>query len=79
MSYRNSNDVRALVGDDNALESGILPALEQYNVEQFVVASLPDNQQVRLEPLSIAPLSLANACFYSIAPPNMRNRCSRII
>ena len=41
-----SNDVRALIGDDNALEAGILPALQQYNIEQFVVASLPDNQQV---------------------------------
>ena len=78
MPYRNSNDVRALVGDDNALESGILPALEQYNIEQFVVASLPDNQQVRSEPLSIAPLVTAYGRFYLTAP-NMRNRSGRII
>lgn len=38
-----SNDVRALVGDDSALESGILPALEQYNLEQLVVAALPSS------------------------------------
>jgi len=40
------NDVRALVGDDEALEAGILPALEQYNVEQFIVADLPDKTQL---------------------------------
>ncbi|ORY76227.1 F-actin-capping protein subunit alpha [Leucosporidium creatinivorum] len=33
-------DVRTIVGDDAALESGILPALEQYNTEQFIVVDL---------------------------------------
>lgn len=39
--------MRALVGDDEALEAGILPALQKYNVEQLIVADLPDKQQVR--------------------------------
>ncbi|KAL8277546.1 hypothetical protein RQP46_009978 [Phenoliferia psychrophenolica] len=33
-------DVRTIIGDDAALETGILPALEQYNTEQLVVVDL---------------------------------------
>lgn len=36
------NDVRMLVGDDESLEAGVLPALQQYNLEQFTVAEVPD-------------------------------------
>ncbi|KAI0264027.1 F-actin capping protein, alpha subunit [Gloeopeniophorella convolvens] len=35
------NDVRTLIGDDESLETGVLPALQQYNLEQFTVADLP--------------------------------------
>ena len=34
-------DVRMLVGDDESLEAGVLPALQQYNLEQFTVAEVP--------------------------------------
>lgn len=44
------NDVRALVGDDGALEAGILPALQKYNVDQLIVADLPDGQQLMICP-----------------------------
>jgi capping protein alpha len=30
-----------LVGDDESLEAGVLPALQQYNLEQFTVAEVP--------------------------------------
>jgi capping protein alpha len=35
------NDVRVLIGDDESLETGILPALTQYNLEQLTVAEVP--------------------------------------
>ncbi|KAI0250971.1 F-actin capping protein alpha subunit [Lactifluus subvellereus] len=35
------NDVRTLIGDDESLETGVLPALQQYNLEQFIVAEVP--------------------------------------
>ena len=43
-------DLRVLVDDDAALETGIAPALEAYNIEQLIVASSssPDQHQVRL-------------------------------
>lgn len=34
-------DVRMLVGDDESLEAGVLPALQKYNLEQFTVAEVP--------------------------------------
>ncbi|GAA5976156.1 hypothetical protein JCM5350_000333 [Sporobolomyces pararoseus] len=34
------NDLRSLVQDDQALEQSILPALKQYNLEQYVVSTL---------------------------------------
>lgn len=35
------NDVRVLIGDDESLETGVLPALMQYNIEQLTVAEVP--------------------------------------
>jgi len=35
------NDVRTLIGDDESLETGILPVLQQYNLEQFTIAEVP--------------------------------------
>ncbi|KAI9463806.1 F-actin capping protein alpha subunit [Russula earlei] len=35
------NDVRVLIGDDESLETGVLPALRQYNLEQLTVAEVP--------------------------------------
>ncbi|KAF8340339.1 F-actin-capping protein subunit alpha [Cantharellus anzutake] len=36
------NDVRAIVRNDELLRTGILPALEQYNVEQLITVKVPD-------------------------------------
>jgi len=35
------NDVRAIVSDDASLQTGILPALEEYNVAQFITVDVP--------------------------------------
>ncbi|KAI0287971.1 F-actin capping protein alpha subunit [Russula brevipes] len=35
------NDVRVLIGDDESLETGVLPVLQQYNLEQLTVAEVP--------------------------------------
>jgi hypothetical protein len=34
-------DVRAIVNDDDTLEEGILPALQEYNLAQFIVVDVP--------------------------------------
>jgi len=34
-------DIRVLIGDDESLETGVLPALQQYNLEQLTVAEVP--------------------------------------
>lgn len=36
------NDLRPIVGDDNELETGLLPALSQYNTEQLTLVELPN-------------------------------------
>ncbi|KAI0301149.1 F-actin capping protein alpha subunit [Multifurca ochricompacta] len=36
------NDVRTLIGDDESLETGVIPALQKYNLEQFTVAEVPE-------------------------------------
>ncbi|KAH9999617.1 F-actin capping protein alpha subunit [Russula compacta] len=36
------NDIRLIIGDDESLETGILPALQQYNLEQLTVAEVPE-------------------------------------
>lgn len=35
------NDVRAIVSDDEALQEGLIPALEEYNVSQFITVQVP--------------------------------------
>ncbi|EJC97914.1 F-actin capping protein, alpha subunit [Fomitiporia mediterranea MF3/22] len=35
------NDVRDIIADDEALQAGILPSLEEYNLEQFITADVP--------------------------------------
>lgn len=35
------NDVRAIVNDDESLEQGILPALRDYNLAQFITVDVP--------------------------------------
>ncbi|CAH7688384.1 F-actin-capping protein subunit alpha [Phakopsora pachyrhizi] len=37
------NDLRPVVGDDNELETGLLPALSQYNTEQLTLVELPNS------------------------------------
>jgi hypothetical protein len=35
-------DVRNIISDDDLLQEGILPALREYNIEQFTVVDVPD-------------------------------------
>lgn len=40
-------DVRAIISDDNALQTGLLPALRDYNLVQFGTVAVPgQNHQV---------------------------------
>ncbi|ORY96121.1 F-actin capping protein alpha-1 subunit [Syncephalastrum racemosum] len=39
------NDVRTLIDNDEALQEGILTALEQYNTEQLITVKLPGSDQ----------------------------------
>lgn len=36
------NDVRNIISDDELLQEGILPALREYNIEQFTIVEVPD-------------------------------------
>ncbi|CAO3658677.1 unnamed protein product [Umbelopsis ramanniana] len=36
------NDIRTLIGDDDALQSGILSSLEDHNTEQLITVALPE-------------------------------------
>ncbi|KAB5593707.1 F-actin-capping protein subunit alpha-2 [Ceratobasidium theobromae] len=38
------SDLRTIVGDDEALQDGIQPALEEYNKEQFVCVTVPGQE-----------------------------------
>jgi capping protein alpha len=41
-------DVRNIIADDEALQVGLLPALREYNLAQFIVADVPGaSHQVR--------------------------------
>ena len=40
--YCSSQDVRNIISDDDLLQEGILPALREYNIEQFTVVDVPD-------------------------------------
>ena len=41
-------DVRNIISDDDSLQDGVLPALREYNLAQFMVVDVPGNQhQVR--------------------------------
>ncbi|KAK4705012.1 hypothetical protein P7C70_g1194, partial [Phenoliferia sp. Uapishka_3] len=55
------NDIRSIVGDDNALETGILPALEQYNTEQLSILILISSPAARTSLRSTLPLNLQAA------------------
>ncbi|KDQ22681.1 hypothetical protein PLEOSDRAFT_1095043 [Pleurotus ostreatus PC15] len=35
------NDVRVIISDDESLQEGVLPALREYNLAQFIVADVP--------------------------------------
>ncbi|KAI7898264.1 F-actin-capping protein subunit alpha [Cokeromyces recurvatus] len=37
------NDVRTLLNDDEALQDGVLQAIEQYNIEQYITVTPPDS------------------------------------
>jgi capping protein alpha len=56
-------DVRAIVSDDEALQDGLIPALEQYNMEQFITVPVPGQpHQVCRFCLRI----LCNASYYRV-------------
>ncbi|EKM51952.1 uncharacterized protein PHACADRAFT_262378 [Phanerochaete carnosa HHB-10118-sp] len=38
------NDVRNIISDDESLQTGILPALREYNLAQFITAEVPGHQ-----------------------------------
>ncbi|KAH8551166.1 F-actin-capping protein subunit alpha [Umbelopsis sp. PMI_123] len=38
------NDIRTLIGDDDALQSGILVSLEDHNTEQLITVTLPETE-----------------------------------
>ncbi|ETW81790.1 hypothetical protein HETIRDRAFT_384237, partial [Heterobasidion irregulare TC 32-1] len=35
------NDVRNIISDDDSLQAGVYPALQEYNIKQFIVADVP--------------------------------------
>ena len=37
----NTLDVRDIIADDEALQAGILPSLQEYNLGQFITVDLP--------------------------------------
>jgi capping protein alpha len=37
-------DVRNIIADDESLQSGILPALREYNLAQFITADIPGSE-----------------------------------
>lgn len=52
------NDVRNIISDDDSLQSGVLPALRQYNLEQFITADVPgQNHQCIVSEAARAPAS----------------------
>lgn len=44
------SDLRTIVGDDEALQDGIQPALEEYNKEQFVCVTVPGQEHQVFKP-----------------------------
>ncbi|OBZ68734.1 F-actin-capping protein subunit alpha [Grifola frondosa] len=38
------NDVRNIISDDDSLQTGVLPALREYNLAQFITADVPGHQ-----------------------------------
>ncbi|OJT08057.1 F-actin-capping protein subunit alpha [Trametes pubescens] len=38
------NDVRNIISDDDSLQAGVLPALREYNLAQFITADVPGHQ-----------------------------------
>ena len=44
----NNLDVRNIISDDESLQEGVLPALKEYNLAQFITVDVPGtNYQVR--------------------------------
>ncbi|EPQ51012.1 F-actin capping protein, alpha subunit [Gloeophyllum trabeum ATCC 11539] len=38
------NDVRNIISDDDSLQEGVLPALQEYNLAQFIIADVPGSE-----------------------------------
>jgi capping protein (actin filament) muscle Z-line, alpha len=46
-------DVRNIISDDDSLQDGVLPALQEYNLAQFMTVDVPGTgHQVGFEPLT---------------------------
>jgi capping protein alpha len=39
-----SQDVRIIIADDEALQEGVLPALREYNLAQFMTVEVPGTE-----------------------------------
>ncbi|KAH7910815.1 F-actin-capping protein subunit alpha [Hygrophoropsis aurantiaca] len=50
------NDVRTIISDDDLLQEGVLPALREYNIAQFITVDVPgtDHQSIVSEAARIA-------------------------
>jgi capping protein alpha len=59
------NDVRNIISDDDLLQEGILPALREYNIEQFTVVEVPDtkHQSIISEAARVGSSSESNERF----------------
>ena len=48
LSPSDSTDVRNIISGDDSLQAGVYPALQEYNIKQFIVADVPGvKHQVR--------------------------------
>ena len=48
MDSQKSSDVRNIISDDDQLQEGVLPALKEYNLAQFMAVDVPGtDHQVR--------------------------------
>ena len=46
-------DIRNIVADDDILQQGIQPIIQQYNTEQFITVELPEKDYQVRDPIFI--------------------------
>jgi len=47
------NDVRNIIADDELLQEGVLPALREYNIEQFTAVDVPGTEHQVCPPTAV--------------------------